>query len=171
MIDEKKCYFFGRNKQLNDFCIDHASCSRVHAALVWHRHLNRPFIIDLNSSEYEATRSSSLQRFVPYHLNVSLHTLECLMNVPACLFISRKISLQNLMFGCYITNTARLNVLTYLNFGYKFYVYVFTFFTMSFAPFLGLIVYCRSCDQSADQNRCLKVNKNNLALNMCYSKS
>ncbi|KAI0209821.1 Nuclear inhibitor of protein phosphatase 1 [Lamellibrachia satsuma] len=50
MIDEKKCYFFGRNKQLNDFCIDHASCSRVHAALVWHRHLNRPFIIDLNST-------------------------------------------------------------------------------------------------------------------------
>ncbi|KAJ8306646.1 hypothetical protein KUTeg_017191 [Tegillarca granosa] len=33
MIDEKKCYFFGRNKQLCDFCIDHQSCSRVHAAL------------------------------------------------------------------------------------------------------------------------------------------
>jgi len=50
MIDEKKCYFFGRNKQLCDFCIDHASSSRVHAALVWHKHLNRPFIIDLGSS-------------------------------------------------------------------------------------------------------------------------
>jgi nuclear inhibitor of protein phosphatase 1 len=50
MIDEKKCYFFGRNKQLCDFCIDHASSSRVHAALVWHKHLNRPFIIDLGST-------------------------------------------------------------------------------------------------------------------------
>ncbi|KAK7100790.1 nuclear inhibitor of protein phosphatase 1-like [Littorina saxatilis] len=50
MIDEKKCYFFGRNKQLCDFSIDHSSCSRVHSALVWHRHLNRPFIIDLGST-------------------------------------------------------------------------------------------------------------------------
>ncbi|WAR23306.1 PP1R8-like protein [Mya arenaria] len=50
MIDEKKCYFFGRNKQMCDFCIDHASCSRVHAALVWHRHLSRPFLIDLGST-------------------------------------------------------------------------------------------------------------------------
>lgn len=52
MIDNKKCYFFGRNKQLCDFCIDHQSCSRVHAALVWHKHLSRPFIIDLGSSKY-----------------------------------------------------------------------------------------------------------------------
>ncbi|XP_071119716.1 nuclear inhibitor of protein phosphatase 1-like isoform X1 [Haliotis cracherodii] len=50
MVDEKKCYFFGRNKQLCDFCIDHASCSRVHAALVWHKHLSRPFIMDLGST-------------------------------------------------------------------------------------------------------------------------
>ena len=51
MIDEKKCYFFGRNKQMCDFNIDHQSCSRVHAALVWHKHLNRPFLIDLGSSK------------------------------------------------------------------------------------------------------------------------
>ncbi|XP_005104923.1 nuclear inhibitor of protein phosphatase 1 [Aplysia californica] len=50
MIDEKKAYFFGRNKQLCDFTIDHSSCSRVHAALVWHRHLSRPFLIDLGST-------------------------------------------------------------------------------------------------------------------------
>jgi hypothetical protein len=55
MIDNKKCYFFGRNKQLCDFCIDHQSCSRVHAALVWHKHLSRPFIIDLGSSKYYST--------------------------------------------------------------------------------------------------------------------
>ena len=51
MIDEKKCYFFGRNKQLCDFPVEHASCSRVHAVLLWHKHLSRPFMLDLGSSE------------------------------------------------------------------------------------------------------------------------
>ncbi|XP_063975637.1 nuclear inhibitor of protein phosphatase 1 isoform X2 [Diachasmimorpha longicaudata] len=50
MVDEKKCYLFGRNQQLNDFCIDHASCSRVHAALVYHKQLNRAFLVDLGST-------------------------------------------------------------------------------------------------------------------------
>lgn len=50
MIDDKNCYFFGRNKDTVDFVTDHASCSRVHAALVWHKHLNRSFIIDLGSA-------------------------------------------------------------------------------------------------------------------------
>lgn len=72
MIDEKKCYFFGRNKQLCDFCIDHASCSRVHAALVWHKHLNRPFVIDLGSSEWNLFCGLTLQEwclwvFFPAH--------------------------------------------------------------------------------------------------------
>jgi hypothetical protein len=52
MIDEKKCYLFGRNPQMNDFCIDHASCSRVHSALVYHKQLNRAFLVDLGSSKY-----------------------------------------------------------------------------------------------------------------------
>lgn len=51
MIDEKKCYLFGRNKQLNDFSIDHASCSRVHAALVYHKDLNISYLVDLGSSK------------------------------------------------------------------------------------------------------------------------
>nr|SVE76424.1 EOG090X07CE [Daphnia longispina] len=50
MIDQKKCYLFGRNPQMCDFCIDHASCSRVHSALVWHKHLNRAFLVDLGST-------------------------------------------------------------------------------------------------------------------------
>ncbi|XP_043462971.1 nuclear inhibitor of protein phosphatase 1 [Leptopilina heterotoma] len=50
MVDEKKCYLFGRNQQMNDFCIDHASCSRVHSALVYHKHLNRAFLVDLGST-------------------------------------------------------------------------------------------------------------------------
>uniref|UniRef100_A0A1B6CLD6 Nuclear inhibitor of protein phosphatase 1 n=1 Tax=Clastoptera arizonana TaxID=38151 RepID=A0A1B6CLD6_9HEMI len=50
MIDEKKCYLFGRNPQMNDFCIDHQSCSRVHAAFVYHKHLHRAFLVDLGST-------------------------------------------------------------------------------------------------------------------------
>ncbi|XP_071487873.1 nuclear inhibitor of protein phosphatase 1-like [Diadema antillarum] len=50
MVDEKKCYFFGRNSIVCDFILDHASCSRVHAALLWHKHLNRSFIVDLGST-------------------------------------------------------------------------------------------------------------------------
>ncbi|CAG0885835.1 unnamed protein product [Darwinula stevensoni] len=50
MIDEKKCYLFGRNPHLNDFCIDHASCSRVHATLVYHKNLDRAFLVDLDST-------------------------------------------------------------------------------------------------------------------------
>ena len=50
MVDEKKSYLFGRNNKLCDFTIDHASCSRIHAGLVWHKHLNRPFLIDNGST-------------------------------------------------------------------------------------------------------------------------
>eukprot|EP00095_Tigriopus_kingsejongensis_P008806 snap_masked-scaffold646_size120253-processed-gene-0.4 protein:Tk08806 transcript:snap_masked-scaffold646_size120253-processed-gene-0.4-mRNA-1 annotation:"nuclear inhibitor of protein phosphatase 1" len=50
MIDDKRCYLFGRNTQLNDFCIDHQSCSRIHAAIVYHKHLSRMFIIDQGST-------------------------------------------------------------------------------------------------------------------------
>jgi pSer/pThr/pTyr-binding forkhead associated (FHA) protein len=50
MIDEKKYYLFGRNPDLNDFDVNHASCSRVHAALVYHKHLQRMFLLDLDST-------------------------------------------------------------------------------------------------------------------------
>ena len=43
--------FLTRNSQMNDFCIDHQSCSRVHAAFVYHKHLTRAFLVDLGSSE------------------------------------------------------------------------------------------------------------------------
>ncbi|CAH8648303.1 unnamed protein product [Heterobilharzia americana] len=38
-----------RNRQLCDFAVDHQSCSRVHAVLVWHKFLGRAFLIDLGS--------------------------------------------------------------------------------------------------------------------------
>ncbi|KAK6474590.1 protein phosphatase 1 [Huso huso] len=50
IIDEKRYYLFGRNPDICDFTIDHQSCSRVHAALVYHKHLKRVFLIDLNST-------------------------------------------------------------------------------------------------------------------------
>lgn len=53
MVDEKPYYLFGRNLELTDFCIDHASCSRVHACLVYHRILERFFLMDLGSSKYQ----------------------------------------------------------------------------------------------------------------------
>ena len=50
MIDEKNAYFFGRNHLYCDFTIDHASCSRVHAVLLFHKNLNKSFLVDLNSA-------------------------------------------------------------------------------------------------------------------------
>lgn len=52
IIDQKSYYLFGRNKEACDFTLEHTSCSRVHAALVFHKHLNRTFLIDLKSSKY-----------------------------------------------------------------------------------------------------------------------
>ncbi|CAI8039451.1 Nuclear inhibitor of protein phosphatase 1 [Geodia barretti] len=50
LIDEKPCYMFGRAKDVCDFPLPHQSCSRQHAALVYHKHLHRPFLIDLGST-------------------------------------------------------------------------------------------------------------------------
>lgn len=50
IIDEKKFYLFGRNPDVCDFMLDHQSCSRLHSALVYHKHLKRVFMIDLNST-------------------------------------------------------------------------------------------------------------------------
>ncbi|XP_011496015.1 PREDICTED: nuclear inhibitor of protein phosphatase 1 isoform X2 [Ceratosolen solmsi marchali] len=70
MVDEKKCYLFGRNQQLNDFCIDHASCSRVHAALVYHKHLNRTFLVDLGSTHGTYIGSMRLESQKPTQLPI-----------------------------------------------------------------------------------------------------
>jgi len=51
LIDEKSYYLFGRNKDVCDFTLEHQSASRLHAALVYHKHLDRPFLVDLGSSK------------------------------------------------------------------------------------------------------------------------
>ncbi|KAL1115181.1 hypothetical protein AAG570_007212 [Ranatra chinensis] len=68
MLDEKKCYLFGRNPQMNDFCIDHQSCSRVHAAFVYHRHLHRAFLVDLGSTHGTFIGSLRLESHKPTQL-------------------------------------------------------------------------------------------------------
>nr|CAG4646303.1 EOG090X07CE [Macrothrix elegans] len=70
MIDQKKCYLFGRNPQMCDFCIDHASCSRVHSALVWHKHLNRAFLVDLGSTHGTFIGSLRIESEKPTQLPV-----------------------------------------------------------------------------------------------------
>nr|CAG4644005.1 EOG090X07CE [Lepidurus arcticus] len=79
MIDQKKCYLFGRNPQMNDICIDHASCSRVHSALVWHKHLQRCFLVDLGSTHgtfignmrLEANKPTQLPMDSTFHFGAS----------------------------------------------------------------------------------------------------
>ena len=39
LIDEKKYYIFGRNNEMCDFVTSHASCSRAHAAIMYHKEL------------------------------------------------------------------------------------------------------------------------------------
>uniref|UniRef100_A0A9J2Q705 FHA domain-containing protein n=2 Tax=Ascaris TaxID=6251 RepID=A0A9J2Q705_ASCLU len=49
MVDEKRAYYFGRNPKLCDFVVEHASCSRVHAVLIYHKFLQRFALVDLDS--------------------------------------------------------------------------------------------------------------------------
>uniref|UniRef100_A0A6B2EG19 Nuclear inhibitor of protein phosphatase 1 n=1 Tax=Phlebotomus kandelakii TaxID=1109342 RepID=A0A6B2EG19_9DIPT len=75
MIDEKKCYLFGRNSQLNDFCIDHQSCSRVHAAFVYHKHLHISYLVDLGSTHGTYIGNIRLESHKPtqLHMNSQFH--------------------------------------------------------------------------------------------------
>lgn len=54
MVDEKRAYFFGRNPKQCDFVVEHASCSRVHAVLIYHKFLQRFALVDMNSCRFFA---------------------------------------------------------------------------------------------------------------------
>ncbi|XP_067627931.1 nuclear inhibitor of protein phosphatase 1 [Eurosta solidaginis] len=71
MVDEKRCYLFGRNTQMNDFCIDHASCSRVHAAFVYHKHLNLAYLVDLGSTHGTYIGTLRLEAHKPTQLQIN----------------------------------------------------------------------------------------------------
>jgi nuclear inhibitor of protein phosphatase 1 len=70
LLDSKKCFLFGRNKDKCDFPLDHESCSRVHAALVYHKHLDRFFIIDQGSAHGTFVGSKKLESNRPQQLLV-----------------------------------------------------------------------------------------------------
>jgi len=73
MIDEKKCYLFGRNAQMTDFCIDHQSTSRVHAALVYHKHLHRAFLVDLGSTHGTYIGNVRIEGHKPTQIPLDTH--------------------------------------------------------------------------------------------------
>ncbi|XP_065183098.1 nuclear inhibitor of protein phosphatase 1-like [Sycon ciliatum] len=50
MLDDKQSYYFGRNRDACQVVVEHSSCSRVHCVLLYHKHLNRSFLIDLGST-------------------------------------------------------------------------------------------------------------------------
>ena len=50
LIDDKPYYLIGRNVKVCDFVMSHASVSRVHASVIYHKHLQRLFLIDLGST-------------------------------------------------------------------------------------------------------------------------
>jgi nuclear inhibitor of protein phosphatase 1 len=57
------------------FLVDHASCSRVHAALLWHKELNRPFLIDLGSTHGTFIGHIRLENHKPQqvHIDSEIH--------------------------------------------------------------------------------------------------
>ena len=69
MVDEKNAYFFGRNPLYCDFPIDHASCSRVHAVLLFHKNLNKSFLVDLNSAHGTFIGKVRLESFKPTQIH------------------------------------------------------------------------------------------------------
>ncbi|KRZ10246.1 Translocation protein SEC63 -like protein [Trichinella zimbabwensis] len=68
LLDEKKAYYFGRNPQLCDIVIDHASCSRIHAVVMYHSVLKRGFLVDLGSSHGTFIGKVRLPPFQPQNV-------------------------------------------------------------------------------------------------------
>ncbi|KAL7675428.1 hypothetical protein ACOME3_001688 [Neoechinorhynchus agilis] len=79
IMDEKGCYLFGRNADICDVHIDHSSGSRVHAAILWHKTLDRAFLVDLGSTHgtfigkirMESHRPLQLELDRPFHFGAS----------------------------------------------------------------------------------------------------
>ncbi|XP_065889920.1 nuclear inhibitor of protein phosphatase 1-like [Dysidea avara] len=72
LIDEKSYYLFGRNKDVCDFTLEHQSASRLHAALVYHKHLDRPFLVDLGSTHGTFVGSMRLEHDKPQQIPIDI---------------------------------------------------------------------------------------------------
>uniref|UniRef100_A0A914HAM8 FHA domain-containing protein n=1 Tax=Globodera rostochiensis TaxID=31243 RepID=A0A914HAM8_GLORO len=69
LIDEKGHYYFGRNPSDCDFLSEHASCSRVHAVLLYHKLLKRFALVDLESSHGTFVDNVKIPALSPVFLN------------------------------------------------------------------------------------------------------
>ncbi|VDM71668.1 unnamed protein product [Strongylus vulgaris] len=90
MIDEKPAYYFGRNPKQVDFAVEHASCSRVHALLMYHGVLKRFALVDMESSHGTFLGNIRLEPLkvvfvdigVPFHFGASTRRLESVLPSP-----------------------------------------------------------------------------------------
>uniref|UniRef100_A0A914L8R7 FHA domain-containing protein n=1 Tax=Meloidogyne incognita TaxID=6306 RepID=A0A914L8R7_MELIC len=69
LIDEKGYYYFGRNPTDCDFVCEHASCSRVHALLLFHKLIKRVAIVDLESSHGTFVNNIRISSLSPVFLD------------------------------------------------------------------------------------------------------
>ncbi|XP_002162233.1 nuclear inhibitor of protein phosphatase 1 [Hydra vulgaris] len=70
IVDGKTHFFFGRQKEYIDFTVDHTSCSRIHAVMVYHKPLQRMFLIDLGSTHGTFLGNTRLEPNCPMQLPV-----------------------------------------------------------------------------------------------------
>ncbi|KAL3116051.1 hypothetical protein niasHT_007351 [Heterodera trifolii] len=69
LVDEKGFYYFGRNPSDCDFLSEHASCSRVHAILLYHKQLKRFALVDLESSHGTFVDNVKIPALSPVFIN------------------------------------------------------------------------------------------------------
>lgn len=70
IVDGKTHFFFGRQREYIDFVLDHTSCSRVHSVMVYHKNLDRMFLIDLGSTHGTFLGNVQLEAHRPMQLVV-----------------------------------------------------------------------------------------------------
>lgn len=70
IVDGKTHFFFGRQREFIDFTLDHTSCSRVHSVMVYHKNLQRMFLVDLGSTHGTFLGKTQLEPHRPMQLAI-----------------------------------------------------------------------------------------------------
>ena len=94
LIDEKKFYIFGRNADMCDFVAGHASCSRAHAAIMYHKILKKAFIVDLRSAHGSFLGPIRLEPHVPIQLPPDVKVSSFNFSVFTFSFVNKEIILD-----------------------------------------------------------------------------
>ncbi|KAK0425413.1 hypothetical protein QR680_009187 [Steinernema hermaphroditum] len=71
MVDERNAYYFGRNPKLSDILTEHSSISRVHAVLIYHRHLKRFALVDMGSAHGTYVGKVKIESQIPVFLELN----------------------------------------------------------------------------------------------------